>query len=238
MKCNHITYGLKTNHLYTKHLVKSFITKFWKEHVSLISDNQHILLLFRVNYINNQTKTIGTLKSLNKEDKDIFTKFIHEMMNFKDEDYKTIPIFSFTFSYYIKEGKAPIKISENVNYTFQIYYKNKLPVAFDPIGYGEILNEDNNTYLIKHDGNTLIKVSQFTQEDGTKYNKVIYYKNLNELFKWKDIYTTENSFTRELGKSIYTFERENVNSPYVLVFHKKILPAKLMTKLKSRLKHN
>lgn len=79
---------IKTNFLWNEHkiniptkvlLTKAFIThnitNFWSDIVLKITDNQHILLLFRIQYIDDTINTLCTLQKLNKNDLNYIIKF-------------------------------------------------------------------------------------------------------------------------------------------------------------------
>ena len=68
MKLNITTYKLNNSSIFTKPLLKGYITKFWREYVSNLV-NQYISILFKLEYSDGSTKTIGTLQSWNKGDK-------------------------------------------------------------------------------------------------------------------------------------------------------------------------
>jgi hypothetical protein len=76
-----------------------------------LSDNQHIWLLFRLQWSNSQFVTIGKLQKLNLEDKDYLFDFIINNMDDKSEYYREELLKSIIFSYTIKKGRAKDKIT-------------------------------------------------------------------------------------------------------------------------------
>jgi hypothetical protein len=53
-----------------------------------LNENQHIWLLFRLEWSNGQFVTIGKLQKLNKEDKDYLFEYIMKNMEDKSDYYK------------------------------------------------------------------------------------------------------------------------------------------------------
>ena len=54
--------------LLTNAFIKHHITNFWTDIVLKMTDTQHILLLVRVQYIDDSINTLCTLQKLNKND--------------------------------------------------------------------------------------------------------------------------------------------------------------------------
>jgi len=85
-------------------LLKNKLDIFWKEIIETkLSENQHIWLLFRLQWTNNNYVTIGKLVKLNKEDKDYLLEYILKYMEDKSEYYTEQTIKKMIFSYTIKK---------------------------------------------------------------------------------------------------------------------------------------
>jgi hypothetical protein len=84
------------------------------------------------------------MKKINLEDKNYFIEYIQEILALKTEVYTEIPINSIIFSYGIRDGLAPTKTIENTELKFQTWYRNKLPITFDPKDYGTVLEHTGN----------------------------------------------------------------------------------------------
>lgn len=110
------------NLVFTKALLEANLNKFWSEIIDQnLSDNQHIWLLFRLQWNNGEYVTIGKLQRLNREDKDYILNFIIDEIEDKDyifnfildeiknkgDYYLETSIISVIFSYGIRDGKAP-----------------------------------------------------------------------------------------------------------------------------------
>ena len=99
------------NQVLTKDLLKLNLNKFWHEIMeNKLKDDQHIWLLFRLQWVNNKFVTIGKLQKLNKEDKDYILNYIINEIEDKSEYYKTESMKSMNFSYNIKKVELKIKL--------------------------------------------------------------------------------------------------------------------------------
>lgn len=98
-------FDIKNTNFSTK-LFQSKLDIFWNEIMeNKLIENQHVWLLFRLQWMNSQYVTIGKLVKLNKEDKDYLFDFIIQNMDDKSEYYKEQSIKSMIFSYTIKKVK-------------------------------------------------------------------------------------------------------------------------------------
>lgn len=92
------------NNNFSSPLLENKINIFWKEIMdNKFSDNQHIWLLFRLQWTNNQFVTIGKLVKLNKEDKNYLFDYIIKNINNYADYYTETPLKSMIFSYLIKK---------------------------------------------------------------------------------------------------------------------------------------
>jgi len=221
-------YSLNIATIFNKSLLQKYINTFWLDVVNSINDDQHILINLRLQFDNDQILTIGELQKLNKNDKDYLINYLLDIIELKTDTYITTPIISIIFSYGIREGLIEDKIIKKTNYKLQSYYNNKLPVSFNPLDYGQLLFkiETENKYVIKHNDNVMIVIKE-VNNNNDHYNLIEYYKNNNLLYKWKDVYINDNTFERHLGKTIYTFENNEV------VLLKVIKPIKYISKSKT-----
>ena len=205
-------YNLKDISIFltNKDVIKKHINTFFDDIVKNIDDNQHILLLFRVQLTDKQKITIGNLQKINNLTKgEDLLSFLLDRIGLLEDAYKNIPINSIIFSYGIRVGKVNSTIEGELgktkNIKFQTFYRNKLPLVTKPEDYGKVHYRIGNTYTIGVDKNTVIILEQ---KDNT--NIVKYIKNNTLLFEWKDTIDSPNKFVREIGKSIYHFEDGNI----------------------------
>ena len=64
---NKVYYLIKNKEILTKSLIRDYVYKFFYEEINPYISNKenHILILFRVQYKNNDIATIGSLKKIN-----------------------------------------------------------------------------------------------------------------------------------------------------------------------------
>jgi hypothetical protein len=207
-------YKLDSSLLLPELTVNKFTKLFWNEVVDEITDNQHILVLFRIKYTNNQFSTIGDLQKINKSSFEEFTKDIKDIIDISFDAYKEVPISSVIFSYGIRSGLIPSKTSSVKIPSaprFQVYYNNRLPIAKVPEEYGLIISKANNLYTIITESNATI-ILTITKEGDFTVNNIKYFKDKRLLFTWTDtILSFElGKFIRKIGKSVLHYENKNL----------------------------
>jgi len=134
--------------LLTDQIIDKYINLFWKDVMSSIEKNQHVLLLIRVKFEDNQIITLSNLQNINNSSSDNLSLFIKDRLQILSEAYKVNPISSIIFSYGIRDGEHTTTLNrtpqgKNINY--QVYYRNEIPIAMVPEDYGMILSKTNNT---------------------------------------------------------------------------------------------
>jgi len=97
-------YKLDHSLILTDQIVERYINLFWKDVMSTLKDDQHVLFLFRVKFEGNQIATLCDMQKINKDSKSLLISFIINRLFFSNESYKTIPIDSIIFSYGIRDG--------------------------------------------------------------------------------------------------------------------------------------
>lgn len=171
-----------------------------------LSENQHIWLLFRLQWTNNQFVTIGKLVKLNKEDKNYLFDFILKYMEDKSEYYREETLKSMIFTYTIKKGKAKAKVTfDNPNLNFQYYYKYKLPITINPLEYGKLVNKIGNLYTIQVNKTNIAIITQFEL-----FNEVKFFKEGELIYQYKDHKIDENTFVRSLDNKKFTFKNNEL----------------------------
>ena len=206
--------------IFSRDLLEKNLDLFWKKIVENISKDQHILFLFRLQWSDTQFVTIGNLQRLNKEDKDYILDFIMEEIKDRGEYYLEQSIISIVFSYGIREGRALEKVIQT-QVQYHNYQHHKLPITMDPLQYGRLIKNIDNTYFIQiNDKNTAV-ITQFKDHNEVEFYRsgILYYKFID---KWLD----ELSFTRIIGKKEFIF---NINGEQLLLKLQK--PVKFISKL-------
>jgi len=139
---NNKEYKLEGLSILTDQILFKYINLFWKDVMSQIEDNQHVLLLIRVKFENNQIATLSDMQTINNSSKGYLLQFLKDKLSVGNETYKITPIRSIIFSYGFREGKSTPSLGPtlNKNLKYQIYYRNELPICMLPEEYGSILS--------------------------------------------------------------------------------------------------
>jgi len=209
---NNKEYSLKDLPILTDEVLGNYINLFWKDVMSQIKDNQHVLLLIRVKFENNQIATLSDMQTINKSSKDYLLGFIKDKFNLSNETYKITPISSIIFSYGFREGKftPSLDLTKNKNIKYQIYYRNELPIAMVPEDYGKILSKiDNNYTILVNRGHHNAIIALIVKKTSSQtVNHIRYIKNNKLLFNWTDTIVSlqDKNFIREIGKSIIHYK--------------------------------
>ena len=193
------------NKVFTKTLFENIFNKFWLQIIEEFTENNHMFILFKIKYVNNEFSTIGKLQRLNSNDKNWYINWIIDNMEFKSEYYNETQIESFIITFGFKDGKISDKINIKTNLTFQNYKNNNLLISFNPLDYGEIINIiklDNETlYILQDKDNLIIKIL-----NSEKQNSIEIFKDADLIIKFKDFKLSENSFVRILNNKKFYFE--------------------------------
>lgn len=143
------TYPIK-NLLLTKEVVSSFIQFFWNDvFTKLDINNKYLMILVKVKFSDEIQgyKTLGHLRSLNFNNKELFINYIVQRLGVLVDSYTVLPISEITFSYIIKEGQATERSLELLNntsdkeLTIHRFNNMNLPITMDPYLYGKVLNK-------------------------------------------------------------------------------------------------
>ena len=197
---------------FSKELLESKLDIFWKEVMeSKLFENQHIWLLFKLQWSNSKIVTIGKLVKLNKEDKNYLLEYILNNFEDKSEYYKEQSIQNMIFSYTIKKGKAKEKVTfENIKLEYQNYQHHKLPITINPLNYGKLLNQIDNIFWVQVNRTNTAIITKF--ED---YNKIEFFKEGNLVYKYTDHKVDDSTFIRSLENKKFTFKDNKLALLYI-----------------------
>jgi len=191
--------------VFTTSLFKNKFNQFWENIHYQFNENNHLFILFKIKYANNDLVSIGKLQRLNKSDKNWYIDFIIENMKFKSEYYNETQIDSIIFSYGFKKGSIPNKDNINLNIKSMIIKDIKLPISLNPINFGRLsktLNiENGQLFILQNNNGETIMFSKFNE-----HNEIEYLKNGISLIKFKDEIVSENKFVRIIDNKNYYFE--------------------------------
>jgi hypothetical protein len=232
-------YKLSPPVVITEQILNIYVNLFWKEVMSKIKNDQHVLLLLKVKFEDNQIRTLSELQTINNNNslRDNLLQFFKDRLQILNEAYRIIPVSHIIFSYGIRSGAithptiGPIQ-NKNKKITYQIYYRNELPIAMVPEDYGSILSKLDNFYtILVHRGvqNAIITLTIKTDPDNKIVNHINYIKNNNLLFSWTDtiISLEEKKFIRRIGKSIIHYENGEISLFTTIKKTSPIVPKKL-----------
>ena len=88
-----------------KKVIKIFLNKFWTQVMLPLDNNQHVLFIFKVKFIDNQVKTLCTKQVINKTSKKDLIDLIVERLGHSTESYSSVPINEIIFLYKINNGE-------------------------------------------------------------------------------------------------------------------------------------
>jgi hypothetical protein len=195
------------NSNFTTNLLQNKLNIFWREVMETkLNDNQHIWLLFRLQWTNNQFVTIGKLVKLNKEDKDYLFDFILNNLEDKSDYYKEYLLKSMIFSYTIKKGKAKEKVTfDNLDLRYQYYFHHKLPITMDPLKYGKLIDKIGNKFYVQVNKTNIAII---IQEDNKNLIKL--YREGEIAYEYTDIKINDSTFVRHLENKKLTFKNNEL----------------------------
>ena len=225
------------NSLLTNELLSAYINLFWKEVFEQLTKGpsvQHLMLMCKVEFKEGEVgyRTIGDLRRVNYEDKELFVEYLINRLGLLNESYTSHPISNLTFSYIIKSGLATDNrrllqdVSDKSLSTHRFNNLN-LPNSMNPSDYGTIMVDN----IIKLNGES---IHRFNVVNGNRSYLIDVSNNglVNNVriqgaidLKWIDTKISEGIFMREIGKSVIYFMGGEK------VLRKKMLSAKPFTKV-------
>lgn len=212
------------NQLFSKSLFQKIFNQFWDKVNYKFSDSNHMFILLKIKYQNNEYVTIGKLQRLNLNDKDWFINWIINNMIYKSEYYNETPIESIIFSYGFKDGLASNKDIIKTSLNFKNFNNNKLVISYNPLDYGKLISEfklENYTqYILQSKDNLLVSIKQFEN-----HNEVEIISSGEIIIKFRNEFVSEDKFIRFLDNKTFFF----VNNKEIL--YTKELKTKFISKL-------
>lgn len=233
---NNTSYPIDSNSLLTNALITKFINKLWDDQrfSEKLNENNHLMILFRVKFDNNQISTIGHMQRISYKDKVFYCDHIKDLLTLKNENYTTEPILNIIFSYKIKNGHIEPR-TINTSVPTQNHYNNKLPLCYNPNDYGKIILQTSNKYVIAVNKNVNVIIEKCKDELDREFNYVKYLKNNSVLYDWNDYYINDFTFERHLGKSIYRIENGEIVLRKVIKSTNTIKPIQIEDKINSKI---
>ena len=204
------------NILLTNKVLSIYINKFWNDVYSQINSDNHLWIMCKVNYseIELGYRTLGHLRRVNFNDKELFINYLSERLSILNDSYTTLSISEISFSYIINEGLATEQdrlLLQNLNdkgRTIHRFNNYNLPISMNPSDYGLVISSTTFDSFVRF----IVKNGARIYQIDSTLDKLI--NNVTILgasdFKWTDTALTEG-FQREIGKStIYFLDGEVV----------------------------
>lgn len=204
-------YKLASPSFLSKTLIVKSVNDLWLNKIDKITDNQHVIALFRAQSSNGNYFTLGRLRRLNKCDKEYWINIIADTLSLKSNDYIEDLIIKIVIGYGIREGLAPL-VNKNIikpNNNYLNYKHYKLPLTMDPFKYGNnavVVNK--SLYIVPISNLTIAKISVKYNKDNKKVNRVAIFKNGNQVLSYKDKMISENKIERLIGSNQYIYTKE------------------------------
>ena len=197
-------FDFKKDLLLNNEIISFYINEFWNiNDLKNMPDNIHMLILTRIKWDNGEFATLGYLQKLNKNDKDYYIRYLNNILEIKSDHYTSTNIKGISISYGFRKGKIEDKtnIINKAKIKYLTYYKYKLPLTYDPLSYGILLGQLDNTYFMQINKTNVAKITVSSGEH--KQTNVEIFKSGELVLKYIDNYINKCSFIREIGKNKY-----------------------------------
>lgn len=194
--------------LLTVELIREILVKFWESEMNILDNNQFILLILKIKYINGKHVSLSYVQKVNKSDFDKVLENFKDSLDIKSEEYSNSEMEKIVLSYkLISDSKLTVKKSKIVIHKKkEVFPSTKIwgynfPNTSDISQFGDLLSLDNNEYIIRKNNTDLIyNITKFNDHNHVKVMKL-----QNLVVEFKDYFTSEfNTFTRIVkDKSFY-----------------------------------
>ena len=196
------------NSVLTNGLLSTYIDLFWKEVFEQLTKgpSQHYLMLmckiaFNEKSIEMGYRTLGHLRRVNYEDRELFTKYLQERLGYLTDSYTTNSLDEITFSYIVKDGLATdnrrlLQDVSDKSLATQRFNNMNLPISMVPSDYGNVIGTtifDTFTRYFVTDNRKVFQID--ISFDGLVNNVTVL--GPSDL-KWTDTKLSEG-FKREIG---------------------------------------
>ena len=188
--------------LLNKETITQYLNQFIKD--IKLKKNQYIDLIIKVKFEDLQIKTLLTKESIDKSVLEDYIKHLVDKIGLLSEGYTTSKVIEIDFFHLLVNSELPkeskFKVNNKVEKNYQLFYRNRLPIAYSIEEYGTILSKSNGVYFIAS-GKAQIMLTKVDNIIHAKYFK------LNKLlFEWTDEIIDTNYLIRKIGKSTYHFK--------------------------------
>lgn len=216
------------NILLTKNIIRIHLNKFWNDVMNHLTDDQYVILLFRIQFEDGIYATLNHLQKINKNDFKELLDLLSDILDIKSEEYHSTPIKNVIISYKIipadklvlHKSKLVTNIKKRKVTTYKFYGYN-LPATMDYNLFGNVLTKINNKIIIAKTNSSFI----YSIEIFDNYNNVEILHNQKVILKFKDMKNDLNNlstFNRLIKNQEYVFKngllivkKLNRNSSYL-----------------------
>lgn len=201
------------NKIFTIQLLSYYLSKFWKDIMEKI-DNKYIILLLRVQYLDNTIATLGKLQKINVNNYNELYEIFKDIFNWKGENYKIREIKNIIFSYKIIPedkliiNKSKLVTEENVKITNKLIYNFagwNLPNTMDFTTWGKTnFINDYKAIVYKKNSDVIYYINIYE-----KHIEVNYSISNRIIFSFTDTMSDKSdlsSFIRVIKNQEYIFE--------------------------------
>jgi hypothetical protein len=94
----------------------------------------------------------------------------------------------------------------------QIYSHYKLPITMNPLKFGKLLDQTNNKFIVQLTTRNVAVINQYDKENFIKF-----FKNGDLVLEFRDKFISDNSFSRLIGDTKFTFINERIARTEVIV---------------------
>ena len=198
------------NVLLTNKVLSIYINKFWNDIYSQINSDNHLWIMCKVNYSEVELgyRTLGHLRRVNFNDKELFINYLSERLNILNDSYTTLSISEISFSYIINEGLASeqdrllLQDLTDKGRTIHRFNNYNLPISMNPSDYGLVISSSTFDSFVRFIVKNGARIYQIDSTLDRMINKVTILGASD--FKWTDTALIEG-FHREIGKSTIYF---------------------------------
>jgi hypothetical protein len=93
----------------------------------------------------------------------------------------------------------------------QIYSHYKLPITMEPLKFGKLLDQSNNKFIIQLNTKNIAIINNYDNE-----NFVRIFKNGDLVLEFRDTFIADNSFSRLIRDTKFTFVNERLAKTEIL----------------------
>ena len=204
------------NKIFTIQLLSYYLSKFWKDIMEKI-DNKYIIILLRVQYLDDTISTLGNLQKINVKNYNELYEIFKDLINWKGENYKIREIKNIFFSYKIIPedkliiNKSKLVTDEKLKITNKLIYNFtgwNLPNTIDYKLWGNILYYISNKIIHVNDFSNKYLYKIYIKKDHNEIH-LLNLKTNNLIIKFYDYPMDVNNlsiFRRIINNHIYYYK--------------------------------